>query len=349
LRRWQTLDDSRFALELDGGVAELSIAADGSLRLRVESGDVLASDPSAAIGREPWTPGAGKADEFGDGGFRLTHQGPGFAAVEVAANPFSVRVLDPHGACSAELCDLEFNQGGGAHISLSAAPDERFFGFGEKYGGLDKRGQRLRMRNRDPAYSHRDPLYVSIPFFLSLSRASGGSRSRGVFLDALGPAEFDVAAERGDRVRMSTESGGVDVTIFPGPRPEDVLRRFSGRVGRCPLPPLWSLGHHQSRWSYASAGEVRDLAAEIRRRGIPTDVIHLDIDYMDGYRVFTWHPRRFPDPKALNDDLAALDLRTVTIVDPGIKIDPEYGVYREGVDRDFFCRERDGEIQNLYV
>jgi alpha-glucosidase len=150
-------------------------------------------------------------------------------------------------------------------------------------------------------------------------------------------------------VRMSTESGGVDVTIFPGPDPADVLRRFSGRVGRCPLPPLWSLGHHQSRWSYRSQNEVRALATEIRARGIPTDAIHLDIDYMDGYRVFTWNPDRFSDPKALNDDLAARGFRSVAIVDPGIKVDPEYPVYREGVDRDFFCRREDGEIQPLHV
>jgi alpha-glucosidase len=349
LQRWQTLDDGRFALELDAGVAELSISADGSLRLRAEAGAVLASDPAPAIGREPWAPGAGKADETEDGGIRLIHPGPGFATLEVSANPFAVRVLDRRGICSAELCDLELDENGSTHISVTASPDERFFGFGEKYGGLDKRGQRLQMRNRDPQYSHQDPLYVSIPFFLGLSRASGESRSRGVLLDALGPSEFDVAAERGDRVRMSTESGGVDVTIFPGPRPADVLRRFSGRVGRCPLPPLWSLGHHQSRWSYRSEVEVRELAAEIRKRGIPTDAIHLDIDYMDGYRVFSWRAGRFPDPKAMNDDLRARGFRSVAIVDPGIKVDPEYPVYREGLDRDFFCRREDGEIQTLHV
>jgi len=349
LRRWQSLDDARFALELDGGVAELSTAADGSLRLRAEAGEVLDPDPAPGIGREPWMPGAVSADETRDGGLRLVHQGPGFATLEVATKPFSLRVLDRQGGCSAELCDLELRDDGSTHISVCAAPDEHFFGFGEKYGGLDKRGERLRMRNRDAGMSHRDPLYLSVPFFLGLSRTSGASRARGVLLDAFGPCDFDVAAERGDRVRMSTESGGVDVTIFPGPRPADVLRRLSARVGRCPLPPLWSLGHHQSRWSYASEAEVRALAAEIRRRGIPTDAIHLDIDYMDGYRVFTWSPRRFPDPKAMHSALAARGLRTVAIVDPGIKVDPEYPVYREGLDRDFFCRRRDGEVQTLHV
>jgi alpha-glucosidase len=81
-----------------------------------------------------------------------------------------------------------------------------------------------------------------------------------------------------------------------GTTPGEVVEDFSALVGRAPLPPLWSLGFHQSRWSYGSAQQVRDLVAEFRNRQIPLDVVHLDIDYMDGYRVFTWDRREFPDP-----------------------------------------------------
>ena len=77
-----------------------------------------------------------------------------------------------------------------------------------------------------------------------------------------------------------------------GPTPADVLERYTALTGRTPMPPLWALGNQQSRWSYMSAEEVLSVAAEFRSRGIPCDVLYLDIDYMDGYRVFTWDGER---------------------------------------------------------
>ena len=205
------------------------------------------------------------------------------------------------------------------------------------------------MRNRDPERDARDPRYLSIPFFLSLLPGEAVHRARGIMLEAFGPSRFDVAAHRADRVQLETEADGIDVTIFPGPTPADVLRRFTARVGRQPLPPLWALGHHQSRWSYASEAEVRALAEEIRARRIPTDAIHLDIDYMDGYRVFSWHPKRFPDPERLTSELAEQGFRVVTIIDPGVKVDERWSVYRDGRERDVFCRRDDGEPFSLRV
>ena len=228
-------------------------------------------------------------------------------------------------------------------------PGERFFGFGERTGGLDKRGERLFLRNRDPEASFADPLYVSIPFFIGLRRGPEGPRARGVLLDAFAPSHFDVAAAAEDRVGLETTAGGLDLTVFPGPEPRHVLERFTARVGRSPLPPRWALGHHQSRWSYGNEKEVRALVREIRSRDIPTDVIHLDTDYMEGYRVFTWNPKRFPDPQGLLRDLAHQGFRVVTIIDPGVKADPDYRVYREGRERGLFCENQDGSEFSLRV
>ena len=119
--------------------------------------------------------------------------------------------------------------------------------------------------------------------------------------------------------------------------------------GGLPCRPCGALGHHQSRWSYASEDEVRDIAAELRDRRIPTDAIHLDIDYMDGYRVFSWHPKRFPDPERLTSELAEHGFRVVTIIDPGVKVDERWSVYRDGCERDVFCRRDDGEPFSLRV
>jgi alpha-glucosidase len=337
-------------LDLGSGVARLSVGDDGSLRLRAGAGRRLAEDPGPALGREPWATVALEPVRHAESALAFSHEGPGGESrVEVTAEPFSMTVLDGAGHQVARLFALGLEPSGAASICVEAHPDERFFGFGEKPGGLDKRGEHLQMRNRDPNLLMRDPLYVSIPFYLSLRYGTGSHRARGILLDAYAPSRFDVAATHAERVRMETGSGGLDVSIFPGPTPAEVLRRFTARVGRTPLPPRWALGYHQSRWSYASRSEVLALARELRTRGIPSDAIHLDIDHMDGFQVFTWHPQRFPDPKELVRELALLGFRLVTIVDPGVKVDPGYEVYRDGLERDVFCRSADGEGYSLAV
>ena len=84
---------------------------------------------------------------------------------------------------------------------------------------------------------------------------------------------------------------------------------------------------------YMSADEVLPVAAEFRARGIPCDVLYLDIDHMDGYRVFTWDCERFPDPAGLIAKLGSQGFRVVTITDPGVKVDQAYPLYREGRER----------------
>ncbi|NJL21139.1 MAG: DUF5110 domain-containing protein, partial [Leptolyngbyaceae cyanobacterium SM1_3_5] len=122
-------------------------------------------------------------------------------------------------------------------------------------------------------------------------------------------------------------------------------------TGRMPLPPKWAIGYHQCRWSYESENEVRELAKEFRARKIPCDVIHLDIDYMRGFRVFTWSPKRFPDPAKLINEIAQDGFKVVTIVDPGVKYEPEadYSVVDEGLAQNYFVRTAQGKLFHGYV
>jgi len=334
----------------DEASLKLSLSRDGAVRLRVAAGPSLPPDPAEAVGRLPWR--AARATPYDrDGRILLRYEGPeGQAFVSLERDPFALHVAERDGTPVATLSALGFAPDGRARIALDTPADERFHGFGEKTGPFEKRGQRMEMRNRDAHVRHdRDPLYLSVPFFLGMRPGAEGLRARGLLLDAFAPSRFDVAASDPARVWMETRDAGLDVTLFPGPRPADVLRRFTARVGRQPLPPRWALGHHQSRWSYRNARQVRRVAREIRRRGIPTDVIHLDIDHMDGYRVFTWHPRRFPDPASLLRELREQGFRVVTIVDPGVKVDPRFDVFMDGRARDVYCRNRDGSLFTLLV
>jgi alpha-glucosidase len=217
------------------------------------------------------------------------------------------------------------------------APTEHYFGCGERTGGLDKTDSRQVFWNSDPPHEHTaslNNLYVSIPFLLALDRGAAW----GLFLDNTGRVEFDLAHERPDRSWFGADCGDLVYYVFAGPTPAAVLDRYTELTGRTPLPPLWALGNHQSRWGYKTADEVRVIAREFRSRAIPCDALYLDIDYMDGYRVFTWDRERFPDPAGLIAELGEQGFRVVTIVDPGVKVDQDFAVYEEGRAADLYCK-----------
>lgn len=221
-------------------------------------------------------------------------------------------------------------------------PDACYYGLGEKTGPLERRGTAVTMWNSDiPAYtSATDPLYQTIPFFLSIRKG----KAHGVFFDNTFWSSFDMGKESRDQYSFGAEGGELNYYVIAGPTPREVLERYSGLVGRMPLPPKWSLGYQQSRWSYAPESRVREIARGFRSHAIPCDVIYLDIDYMDGFRIFTWNRKNFPDPKRLVSDLAQDGFRIAVIMDPGIKADSSYAAYRSGLAGKHFLTYPDGRV-----
>ena len=217
-----------------------------------------------------------------------------------------------------------------------------FYGFGEKTGFLNKRGEKLVMWNSDvydPHNPETDPLYQSIPFFITLRDGN----AHGVFVDNSYKMEFDLQSSE-EEYSISVEGGQLDYYVILGPTIKNVVQQYSEITGRIMLPPKWALGYQQSRYSYKTAEEVRLLVHRFEEEGIPLDAVYLDIHYMDGYRVFTFDTDRFQNPKALIGELKDKGIHTVTIVDPGVKVDPEYHIYQEGVLQDYFCKYIEGAI-----
>ncbi|GIV96760.1 MAG: alpha-glucosidase [Herpetosiphonaceae bacterium] len=232
---------------------------------------------------------------------------------------------------------------GGVSCAKRIESGEHFYGFGERTGLLDKRSRRVINWATDPATEHgpgTDPLYMAIPVFLALRHGL----AYGIFLNNTWRSAFDMGQTRPGTWLMEAAGGELDYYVLFGPTPAEVCKQIGQLLGTMPLPPIWALGYHQSRWSYGSSEIVRELVAEFRGRDIPCDVIHLDIDYMDGYRVFTWNSEHFPEPERLIDDLRKQGFKVVTIIDPGVKIDPKYHVYKEGMERGMFVRMPDGEV-----
>jgi alpha-glucosidase len=229
------------------------------------------------------------------------------------------------------------------------APDEHFYGFGERTGLLDRRSEIQTNWTVDciDYNSLTDEMYPAIPFFLALRP----NLCYGIFLNSTYWSRFDIGVTKPGIWQMETRSPELDYYIIHGAEPSQVLHTYTELTGRMCLPPRWALGYHQSRWGYDTETVVHAIAQEFRKRQLPCDVIHLDIDYMRGFRVFTWSPKRFPHPQELLGQLRQEGFKVVPIVDPGVKYEPEadYHTFDEGLKNDYFVRKPDGQLFHGYV
>jgi alpha-glucosidase len=220
------------------------------------------------------------------------------------------------------LKDIMFDPGAGRFVAVSKRLgfDEHFYGLGEKAARLDKRRNSFVNWNSDtPGYLEgRDPIYLTIPFYTGLQNG----KAYGIFFDNSYRSYFDFGKSSQKRVWFGAEGGEVNYYFFYGPSLKKILSRYAELTGHMPMPPLWALGNQQSRWSYYPESMVRRVVSEYRQRDLPLDVLHLDIDYMQDYRVFTWNRERFPDPKAMSDQLLHQGVKLVAIIDPGVKYQP---------------------------
>jgi alpha-glucosidase len=226
--------------------------------------------------------------------------------------------------------------------------DEKFVGLGEKAGDLNRRGCNYVNWNTDAAMYTitTDPLYKTFPFFIGLH----SGLTYGLFFDNTHKSYFDFGATTDEQMSwFGADGGDMNYYFFGAQGVRNIMEDYTWLTGRMEMPPLWSLGYQQSRWSYMSATEVLDVARKFREKNIPADVMYCDIDYMDEYKIFTWNKETFPDPKGMIDKLKAMNFRLVTIVDPGIKIDENYAEYKEGVEKNYFATYPNGELYTASV
>ena len=218
---------------------------------------------------------------------------------------------------------------------------ERFIGLGEKTGDLDRRGTAYTNWNTDKfAYAtDQDPLYMSIPFYIGIHN----DLQYGIFFDNTHKTKFNFGASNDRFSFFAAEDGEMNYYFIYGKNVADIISHYTHLTGRIEMPPLWSLGTQQCRYSYYPDKEVINTARTFREKNIPADVIYLDIHYMDAYKVFTFHPERFPTPDKMVEQLYELGFHTAVILDPGIKVEKGYTPYDEGVKHQYFAKYPDGE------
>ncbi|MBC8017308.1 MAG: alpha-glucosidase [Verrucomicrobia bacterium] len=229
-----------------------------------------------------------------------------------------------------------------ASTYFEKTPASHFYGLGEKAGFLDKVGERYEMWNTDvysPHVQDIDTLYQSIPFLIHMT----GDHCYGLFMDNPGRTFFDMRTQP-DLFSFGCETGSLRYYVISGSDMKEIISRYTELTGRMPLPPLWSVGYHQSRYSYMNQEEVLELARTFRNKQIPCDAIYLDIHYMERYRVFTFDRIRFPDPATMIAELKEMGIRLVPIVDPGVKKASGDAIYSEGIQEGYFCRYLEGQL-----
>lgn len=217
---------------------------------------------------------------------------------------------------------------------------ERFLGLGEKTGPLDRRGKAYQNWNTDQyAYgSGTDPLYSSVPFYIGIH----SGLCYGIYLDNTNKTHFNFGASNDRFSSFSADRGDMNYYFIYGETVAEVIRHYTRLTGAMPLPPLWSIGYQQCRYSYYPDKEVLSLARMFQEKQIPADVIVLDIHYMENFKIFTWDKEHFKDPEGMIKSLRQQGFHVVVMCDPGIKVEAGYEAYESGKEADVFVKYPDG-------
>lgn len=227
-------------------------------------------------------------------------------------------------------------------ISKKRTSNDHFFGLGDKPGPLDRAGEAFTMWNTDSFgwQESTDPTYKSIPFFLDMSHG----RDLGVFLDNTWRTDFDFGRANPAEYTFGAINGPVDYYLIYGPEPKQVIKDWAWLTGPTPLPPLWSLGFQQSRYTYFPGSQLREIADRLRNDRIPCDVLWLDIDFQHDNWPFTVNQQAFPDFGGMVQDLGRKDFKLVVITDLHIAKQPNsaYAPYDSGIAGDHFVKNPDG-------
>lgn len=228
-------------------------------------------------------------------------------------------------------------------IIKKVQPKECFYGLGDRTGFMNKRGYEYEMWNTDDPAPHVDStrtLYKTIPFLISLKEES----VYGIFVDNTYRTVFNMGKESNDYYFVGFDDGELDYYYLAGKTMSDIVKDYTYLTGCTPLPQMWTLGYQQSRWGYDSEKDIRNIAENMRKHQIPCDAIHLDIDYMQDFKVFTWNKERYQNPEKMIVDLSKEGFKVVAIINPGVKVEKDYSIYEEGINKEYFARKRDGEV-----
>ncbi len=230
-------------------------------------------------------------------------------------------------------------QNGWSHAYLNLDPNTDLYGTGEVTGGLIRNGTTRKLWNTGNFEYKRDRgqrLYQSHPWVL-------GVREDGTAFGVLADNTWKMEVTLGSRIEFKSQGPPFRVLMIERNSPQEVIMALADLTGKPAMPPLWALGFQQSRWSYMTDQRVREIADTFRLKQLPCDVIWMDIDYMDSFKIFTFSDQTFPNPEATNEYLHNENFKAIWMIDPGVKVEKGYSVYDEGTNRDLWVKTKEGK------
>lgn len=228
---------------------------------------------------------------------------------------------------------------GNIEIGIKIGIKSRVTGFGEHAFAYDRKRMKLLSRNTDPGGYGRgkEPIYLPVPFFI----VSENEHSEGVFINYGGDIEFDTGIENYNVITAKIYTDSVEFFIIDNEKYSEVVRNFIKLTGKPAIPPIWAIGHSISRYTYYPEKTLLSIIDEYKKT-VPVDAVYLDIHYMEGYRMFTWNNERFPDPEKTIEEIHKRGSHIIPIIDPSIKVDQHYEVFREGLGS--YMETKNGDI-----
>ncbi len=225
-------------------------------------------------------------------------------------------------------------------LSCEMEDEEIVYGLGQAVRGINKRGWIYESNcTDDPRHTEDKHSLYGAHNFLILD----GESKTGIFVDTPSRVVFDIGYTESHMLRIVPQTPDFELYLIQGETPDEIVRQFRGLTGRSYIPPLWAFGYGQSRWSYCSEEEVRQVVKNYRENHIPLDSVYLDIDYMERYKDFTVDQERFPDFGAFVEEMKRERIHLVPIIDGGVKKEDGYEVYEEGKEKGYFCKDEQGE------
>ncbi|XP_076463036.1 putative maltase-glucoamylase 2 [Babylonia areolata] len=169
-------------------------------------------------------------------------------------------------------------------------------------------------------------LYGVHPFYTCVEDDKGNTH--GVFLLNSNAQEYEFSP--GPMLTWRTIGGVLDLFLFMGPSPENVVQQYTQLIGRPMMPPYWALGFQLCRYGYNSLANLQRAVNDTLKYNIPLDVQYGDIDHYDDRKVFTIDPVNFDGLSEYFDKLREGGMRIIIILDPGIiSNETNYAPYEE--------------------
>lgn len=330
-------------VELTAGKAKVRITAfrEGVFRVRVAPDGNFPKDSSWAVIEGPAPPSV--TIEDAPDAVKLISSN---AIVRVKKAPLLIDFLDASGnVIVADEASLPMAWNGAqVHVWKKMPADESYFGLGDKAGPMNRRNRSFTMWNTDEFgwQESSDPLYKTIPFFQGFRKGA----AYGIFFDNTWRSSFDFGKESRDYYSFGSDGGEINYYYFAGPDPKKIIEDYTALTGRMPLPPLWTLGYQQCRYSYYPEKRGYEIVERLREDKIPADTIYFDIDYQQGYEPFTINREYFPHFEKMIADFKAVGIHTILITDLHIKHDPNHGYapFDSGMKQDVFVKRADGSL-----